>query len=66
MTIVFCPKQGLLDPEFEYRNSASTDVTITWRKYGWRSLSEPAVSREYARGYAAGQADAQRPNTKGN
>lgn len=56
--MVFSPKQGLLDPKFEYRNSASTDVTITWRKYGWRPLNEPAVSQEYAKGYAAGFKDA--------
>lgn len=25
----------LHDQRFEYRNSSATDVTITWRKFGW-------------------------------
>jgi hypothetical protein len=28
------------DPTFVYYNSASTDVTRTWRKFGWKPLSE--------------------------
>lgn len=28
------------DPSFVYYNSASTDVTRTWRKHGWKPLSE--------------------------
>lgn len=28
------------DPTFVYYNSANTDVTRTWRKYGWKPASE--------------------------
>ena len=28
------------DPTFVYYNSASTDVTRTWRKFGWKPMSE--------------------------
>jgi len=28
------------DPTFVYYNSASTDVTRTWRKFGWKPLAE--------------------------
>jgi len=28
------------DPSFVYFNSASTDVTRTWRKFGWKPASE--------------------------
>ncbi len=59
MTTVFSPKQSILDPKFEYRNSASTDITITWRKYGWRPLNEETMSRDYTKGYADGFIDAQ-------
>ena len=34
------PEIPLHDKRFEYRNSAATDVTITWRKYGWLSKGE--------------------------
>lgn len=29
------PQMPLHDKRFEYRNSAATDVTITWQKFGW-------------------------------
>jgi hypothetical protein len=28
------------DPTFVYYNSASTDVTRTWRKFGWKPMNE--------------------------
>ena len=28
------------DPTFVYHNSADTDVTRTWRKFGWKPLGE--------------------------
>jgi hypothetical protein len=28
------------DPNFIYHNSASTDVTRTWRKFGWIPMAE--------------------------
>ena len=28
------------DPTFVYYNAASTDVTRTWRKNGWKPLAE--------------------------
>lgn len=58
MNTALHPKQGLLDPKFEYRNSASTDITITWRKHGWLPLNEQTVSEDYLKGYAAGVRDA--------
>ena len=29
------PSIPLHDNRFEYRNSAATDITLTWRKFGW-------------------------------
>lgn len=28
------------DPNFIYYDSASTDITRTWRKFGWKPLEE--------------------------
>jgi len=30
------PHISLLRPNFVYRNAVSTDVTVTWRKHGWK------------------------------
>lgn len=35
---MYCPL--IDDPYFVYYDSASTDITRTWRKFGWRPLEE--------------------------
>lgn len=37
------PAFSLLDPDFEYRPAADTDVQRVWRKYGWIPPSELRV-----------------------
>ena len=33
--MIVIPPIPLTDKRFEYRNSAQTDITLTWRKFGW-------------------------------
>jgi hypothetical protein len=35
---MYCPLVD--DPDFVYYDSASTDITRTWRKFGWKPLEE--------------------------
>lgn len=46
-SIVF-PSKPVTSPEFEYRNASKTDVTITWRKFGWTPKHEETQPTEEA------------------
>ena len=41
------PSRLLIDQRFEYRNSAATDVTLTWRKFGWKPKEEEKRYRDW-------------------
>jgi len=32
--------RNLLDPEFKYVPAAATDVTQTWKKFGWKPVEK--------------------------
>ena len=34
------PSKSILDESFAYTSSARTAVDATWRKYGWKPLTE--------------------------
>lgn len=31
---------SILDPKFKYTPAAATDITQTWRRFGWKPLAE--------------------------
>jgi hypothetical protein len=31
---------GLLDPKFKYVPAAATDVTQTWKRFGWKPIEQ--------------------------
>ena len=36
-----CRPVNLLDPKFKYAPAAATDVTQTWRRFGWKPIERP-------------------------
>lgn len=36
------PRVPITDKRFEYRNSAETDVRITWARFGWKPIERKA------------------------
>lgn len=39
------PTTPITNPAFEYRNAAATDVTQTWRRFGWVPKDQQPVER---------------------
>lgn len=37
------PQSGLMDPKFQYRPAANTNVQETWKRFGWTPLSQKEV-----------------------
>jgi hypothetical protein len=40
------PSKSILDRSFTYIPSAATSVDATWRRFGWRPLSEDGRTHE--------------------
>ena len=43
-------KSKILDPNFKYTSAAATNVQETWRKFGWRPISEMSQVRSVESG----------------
>ena len=41
------PSTPITDPAFVYRPAVATDVTITWRKFGWIPKSEQTTNGKF-------------------
>lgn len=42
------PTTPITNPAFEYRNAAATDVTQTWRRFGWKAKGEAQAKMQVA------------------